>query len=246
MRRRIIDRFTRATTSPALPPPELLANIQMTPYVREYLDVGRRSARSVVSELAAAGFGETQPLNALDFGCGSARALRHVAALTSWTLHGCDIDRPAIDWAARTFPDASFQVNDPEPPLRFNDTTFDIVYAISLFTHFSEEMQQKWIAELQRIVRPGGAIVISSMGPSVIANFPSYATPENIRTLHERGSLFISKPGEFNASAAFHSLRGLTRLGGDALQLLAWRENGLDGFQDLALFRKRDSIIRLP
>lgn len=238
-RRRLTDRMTRAVTTPPLPPVELLANIQLTPFVSEYLAVGRRSADAIVTELAAVGLHPSHPLDVLDFGCGSARALRHVASSTKWRLSGCDVDRAAIEWDAATFPNASFYVNEAEPPLRYGSASFDVVYAISLFTHFAEEAQRQWISELGRLVRPGGAVLISTMGPAVIANFPSYASEHNLRALDVNGSLFISKPGDFNSSAAFHTVRGLVRLGGDSLQLLAWRERGLDGFQDLALFRRK-------
>lgn len=237
-RRRVADRITRGITRPSLPPPELLANIQMTPFVSEYLAVGRRSATTIVSELALAGASPGSTARVLDFGCGSARTLRHIAGQTSWKLFGCDVDAAAIGWATANFPQIDFRVNEARPPLPYDDDSFDAAYAVSLFTHFSETDQRAWLAELQRIVRPSGLILFSTMGPSVIANFPRHATAERIAQLEQSGSLFLPAEGAFNASAAFHTLRGIVHLGGANLRLLAWRERGLDGFQDFALFRR--------
>ena len=54
-----------------------------------------------------------------------------------------------------------FVQNDAVPPLPFQDNQFDYVFVYSVFSHFSEEMHLRWLRELRRIVRPGGALAIS-------------------------------------------------------------------------------------
>jgi SAM-dependent methyltransferase len=238
LRRRIIDRFTRWTTSPPLPPPELLANIQISPFVAEYLDVGRRSAASIIA-VAETYLESEGPLAVLDFGCGSARTLRHMTR-RGWNLHGCDVDREAIEWASQSLPGAEFRVNAQLPPLEWVDEAFDLVFAVSLFTHFSPEMQRLWARELARLLRPGGVLAVSTMGPSVLTSFPAHATIENQERLARDGSFFVEVGGGFNENAAFHSLRAVIDLFSPELELLAWSEHGLDGFQDLSVLRKRD------
>ena len=46
VRRDLTDRLRRLVTRRPLPPRDLLGHIQMTPYVSEYLGVGRKSAAS--------------------------------------------------------------------------------------------------------------------------------------------------------------------------------------------------------
>jgi SAM-dependent methyltransferase len=43
---------------------------------------------------------------------------------------------------------------------------FDLVVAVSVFTHLSLELQEFWIAEMRRIIRPGGYLIMSTHGPS--------------------------------------------------------------------------------
>jgi SAM-dependent methyltransferase len=237
-RRNLIDRAQRLIVRPKLPPVDLLANIQLTPFANEYLRIGRRSARNIVDTLTLYGSSPSEPLTFLDFGCGSARLLRHLDK-TRWTLHGCDIDRAAVDWAARNIPFATFRPNDSEPPLPYSDGSLDIVTAISLFTHFTPAQQRAWINELHRVMKPKGLLLMSTMGPSVIANFPVYATAANIEKLRDSGAIYVAAGESFNANAAFHSTRGVIALTADKFELLSWSEQGLDGFQDLSVLRRK-------
>ena len=50
----------------------------------------------------------------------------------------------------------NFEQSAVEPPLRFADGSFDIVYAYSVFSHLSERVQLRWVEEFARILRPGG------------------------------------------------------------------------------------------
>lgn len=236
-RRRMIDRVQRLLARPKLPPVSLLANIQMTPFVSEYIRIGRRSAETIVRTLDAYGVGATEPRTFLDFGCGSARLLRHLRS-TAWQLHGCDIDSGAIEWAQQHLRFAKFVRNDERPPLPYAAAQFDVVTAVSLFTHFSPAEQRDWIDELARVIKRGGLLLLSTMGPSVIANFPRYATTENIERLRD-GAIYIEAGETFNSNAAFHSVRGIIDLTRDHFELLSWSEQGLDGFQDLSVLRRK-------
>ncbi|MCA1657735.1 MAG: class I SAM-dependent methyltransferase, partial [Verrucomicrobiaceae bacterium] len=53
---------------------------------------------------------------------------------------------------------------DLHPPTPFADGSFDLVHGISVFTHLSEADQDRWLAELQRITEPGGAVLMSIQG----------------------------------------------------------------------------------
>lgn len=235
LRRKAIDRLTRATSA-ALPPVELLANVQMTPFVREYLEVGERSAASIRRYFEESGIAPTAVRAVLDFGCGSARTLRHLTD-TRWTLSGCDVDDAAISWASNHLQGIEFKRSGERPPLPWDDASFDAAFAVSVFTHFSPAEQRDWIAELARVLKPSGVLIITTMGPSVIANFP-HGTPENIAALEESGTIFIPSAESFNARAAFHTVGGVAAIARPHFELTRWIERGLDGFQDLAILVK--------
>ena len=79
---------------------------------------------------------------------------------SSTAIVGVDIDRPAIEWAQKHFPFGEFHVNDPEPPLDLPASSFDPIYAVSVFSHLSEDNHHAWLNELRRVAaaRALGAI----------------------------------------------------------------------------------------
>jgi SAM-dependent methyltransferase len=97
----------------------------------------------------------------LDWGCGCARVARFVAEFAPHKLVGIDIDPDNVQWCKENIALAQFDCIDVDPPTRFADESFDLVYGISVFTHLSEADQDRWLAELQRITKPGGAVLMS-------------------------------------------------------------------------------------
>lgn len=234
-RRTIADRLTRALVRSPLPPVELLRNVQMTPYVDEFVRIGRRSAASLEAAIGPLLAGSPAPA-VLDFGCGCGRTLLHIRS--DWNVHGCDVDAPAIDWLRRAIDESRFRANAAAPPLPWPDEIFDAAYAVSVFTHFSEEQHREWRIELARVLRPGAVLAVSSMGPGILSNFPAHASDEHRSMLRERGFFFVPASTSFNANATFHTPSGLARLFAPEFVLVATSERGLDGFQDLSVFRK--------
>lgn len=237
LRRDLADRARRALSPGKLPDRERLRAIQCTPWVGEYLEVGSRAAASIAGALSAAGLEGRTGARVLDFGCGSGRVLRHLRD-TSWTLLGCDVDADAVAWSAGALPGIELQASPSEPPLSWPAASFDAIYAVSVFTHFDERQQLAWRDEMHRLLRDRGLLLITTMGPSVIANFPSHATPEGLKRLQEEGFLFHPSDGAFNTRAAFHTLVGVQGLFSPKFELALWSERGLDGFQDMVLLRK--------
>ena len=100
----------------------------------------------------------------LDFGCGPGRvtvpARYYLDEDTE--IHATDIDREAISWCCENYGKiASFQANDIDPPFRYSENMFDFCYSISIFTHLPEDMQLRWLAELHRVTKPGGFLILT-------------------------------------------------------------------------------------
>lgn len=250
-RRSLVDAWVRLLTpGPPLPPRRLLRRVQMTPWVWEYLRIGRSSARAIIDavgpgtaarsgERAFAPLSPDEPRAVLDFGCGLGRTLRHLVG-TAWRLHGCDVDGEQVGWSAGALPEADLRTNGPEPPLPWEAESFDLCWAVSVFTHFDRDQQGPWADELARVLRPGGLAVITTMGPHAFGGFPNLATEERRRALQREGFVFHAGGQTFNSRGAFHTREGIEAIFGDRFELLRWVEGGLDGFQDLCLFRRRD------
>jgi SAM-dependent methyltransferase len=100
----------------------------------------------------------------LDFGCGVGRVLRYWPQRPGLELHGTDFNGDAVAWCRDTFPKGTFKQNGLHPPLDYDDNTFDLIYALSVFTHFTEDMQLPWLRELLRILRPGKYLYFTTHG----------------------------------------------------------------------------------
>jgi len=131
-----------------------------------FLDVGAISRREIVSALPADWTFEGK--RALDFGCGVGRTLRHfVGEAESGELWGCDIDGPSIAWMReRLCPPFHVVRSGVEPPLPFPDGHFDLVWAVSVFTHLADTWSA-WLLELHRVLAPGGLLFATFMGPEL-------------------------------------------------------------------------------
>jgi SAM-dependent methyltransferase len=101
----------------------------------------------------------------LDFGCGAGRTLRHFTdEAGNAEFWGCDIDEQSIRWMEEHMsPPFHVFVNGPEPPLDQPDSSFDLVFAVSVFTHLASSWS-RWLVDLHRLLKPDGLLVVTFMG----------------------------------------------------------------------------------
>ncbi|MCC7067113.1 MAG: class I SAM-dependent methyltransferase [Burkholderiales bacterium] len=106
-------------------------------------------------------------LQVLDWGVGCGRIARHLAPGIGDGFHGCDIDADNVSWCAAHLP-GRFAPSKLEPPLPWPDATFDVIYGVSVFTHLRREWEQRWLAELRRVLKPGGVLMVTVHGQTAI------------------------------------------------------------------------------
>lgn len=102
----------------------------------------------------------------LDIGCGTGRLLLawHAAGVPR-RLVGVDIQEELIAWNREQLPDvANWRVGPLAPPLDLPDASFDLVQLISVLTHLPLDLQLAWVAEIRRLLRPGGRALITLHG----------------------------------------------------------------------------------
>ena len=131
-----------------------------------YVDYGRRIRDDLVVLLPDDW--DWRGKRILDFGCGAGRVLRHFLPEASEAeFHGCDIDRPSVEWLERHLsPPLHAFANGEQPPLARPDEHFDLVYAVSVFTHITDQWAA-WLHELHRVLRPGGLLIATFLGEGV-------------------------------------------------------------------------------
>lgn len=118
----------------------------------------------------------------VDWGVGCGRVIRHfeesvgylgIAKNYNWNLIGLDIDPVNIQWCKDNLPDIgrfdvlSFDGFDLE------DDSVDLLYGISVFTHLTEYEQHRWLSEINRIMKPGGMVIVTVHGEGSFYKSPT-------------------------------------------------------------------------
>jgi SAM-dependent methyltransferase len=147
-----------------VPPARLRTTVAGTPGLAWFLDSGRKQA-SIITDAVARHEGPIEDVGRLlDFGCGCGRVLRHWSGLTHTEIHGSDFNRALVRWCQSNLRFARCSVNGLQPPLASDAGEFDVVYAVSVFTHFPQELESAWIDELSRVLKPGGLLLLTTHG----------------------------------------------------------------------------------
>ncbi len=100
----------------------------------------------------------------LDFGSGWGRIIRFwIKDIKEENLFGVDPLPEMITLCKQIMPRINFIQVNPEPPIKeIEDDTFNIVTAYSVFSHLNEEYTNNWFAEFNRVLKPGGLLVITT------------------------------------------------------------------------------------
>jgi ubiquinone/menaquinone biosynthesis C-methylase UbiE len=114
----------------------------------------------------------------LDFGVGWGRVLRlFLKDVEAQHLYGVDVNPMILELCRSTgLPVAVAQIT-PRGALPHGDEFFDCVYANSVFTHLPEAVQDLWLAEIARTLRPGG-VFIATVQPT---RFLEYALSQAVQ-----------------------------------------------------------------
>lgn len=125
------------------------------------------------------------PQNAdwLDVGCGTGAFSQLIAErCTPKSLSGIDPSAAQVDFARGKLPNTDLRVADAMA-LPFGDSAFDVVVS-ALVLHFIPD-RTKALAEMKRVVRPGGIMTAYTWERSATSDFAPYAAM--MRGLHALG-----------------------------------------------------------
>ena len=169
----------------------------------------------------------------LDLGCASG-AVTHFLSTFGCDVVGVDAEAGAIDAARALFPRLRFEQADVRS-LPFEDESFDKAVAADLVEHLDDETLRAMLAEVARVLRPGGTLSIYTPNPLhaierlkernlLLAQNPTHIGLRDAATLAaelERSGLAVER-NEWRASF-LPGLRTLERLAGPRLDLLRYR-----------------------
>jgi SAM-dependent methyltransferase len=229
---------TEAADGLPLPPARLRAQIGPLHADAAFFLRSGESQAELVRDLLREDGTAIEDLDAfLDFGCGCGRVLRHWASLDQTDVTGCDIDARMVEWCAANLPFAEVAVNELVPPLPYGDASFDLVYAFSVFTHLSEALQHAWIEESRRVLRPGGYLLVSTLGEYYVSR---KRLTEAERASFARGQLVVlyERSAGTSLCSAYHPPEYVRERLARGLDLVTFRAAGAEGGQDVHLLRK--------
>jgi SAM-dependent methyltransferase len=114
-------------------------------------------------ELAGRRLGDPAKLRALDVGCGIGVTDRFLVDRLG-ELHGVDIAADAVERARETNPRVNYEAYDGDA-LPFLDDSLDVAFTICVVHHVPPDEWPGFAAELRRVVRPGGLVVVFEHNP---------------------------------------------------------------------------------
>lgn len=221
----------------ALPPSRLIYLVAGTNSLDWYLGSGTNAAASIRGALAESGVDLASLGAILDFGCGAGRTLRHWHDLPATRVCGTDYNPRLVRWCRRALPFAEVRRNDLAGRVDWADESFDLVYALSVFTHLTEAVGFAWVDELARVLKPGGHLLLTTHGD----HYRTALTPDE-RADYDAGRAVVrgSRREGSNDCATFHPPAFVREHLARGLVVVDHRPEGALGNprQDLWLLRK--------
>lgn len=217
-----------------LPPARLRYRVADTSDRDSFLRIGQQVAEDIAA--AVRPFLSDESIeHVLDFGVGCGRVARHTSRLFARSnLTGVDVDEAAVDWCQRHLRGTYLPISTVST-LPFADSQFDLIYAVSVFTHLSADAQTAWLTELRRTLRPSGLLLITTLSPALTYTRPDM-TESHVARLRDTGFVYLPGTGPFNENTSFQS-REYLRHAPPGLELVHHATHGVAKYQDLALFR---------
>jgi SAM-dependent methyltransferase len=184
-----------------VPPSILRFWVAGTEDIQWFINSGQLGMQTIIDVLRKHNIALSQFESILDFGCGCGRVIRYLSSYSAIKIYGTDCNEDAIRWCDENLDFAVFSSNLLAPPTRYRDHSFDLIYAFSVFTHLTEELQIRWIQELHRILKPNGYLIITLHGDFYLSHIP-----ETERESYKKGELIVTGTDKvsLNTCMAFH------------------------------------------
>lgn len=145
----------------------------------------------------------------LDAGCGDGYYPGNLARATGARAHGVDISLPAIEAAARRFPECEWVVANADRFVPYADRSFSVVLSITA------RMNAR---EFRRVLRDDGRLLVALPSPEDLIELRGRGRDRAARTVEEFSDRFrlaeqrrITTPAELDAAAVEDVLHSIYR-----------------------------------
>lgn len=152
--------------------------------VKYYFQDGQKSAKKLSKLLSELEIKRDHETSFLEFASGYGMVTRHLTKqIHPMKIVSCDIHQQAIDFLSTTIGvEAVLSQSTPEA-LNFREP-FDVVFALSFFSHMPDKTFGRWLQTLYRAVKPQGYLIFTTHGHTS-------AGQQNVQ-IPESGILFAS------------------------------------------------------
>ena len=102
----------------------------------------------------------------LDFGAGTGNSIPHFRRhFPEARLTCADVSQKSLEFASRRFPGDERFVRIEENNVPAEAGSFDLIFVACVFHHIAPARHQHWLAELLRLAKPGGRLILFEHNP---------------------------------------------------------------------------------
>ncbi|USQ96558.1 class I SAM-dependent methyltransferase [Caulobacter sp. RL271] len=165
LKRSVAERVQDGALYPEFPSAEIQRQFVGSAY-EDALDEAGRFYRFAQESMVDRAYKRSAGQGYLDFGCGWGRIGRFfLRDFQAEHMAGVDIDPDMVAFCAGANLPGQFGTIVNGQPLPFADGQFRLVTAYSVFTHLPPHLFRAWLAELLRVLSPGGLLVFTVEPP---------------------------------------------------------------------------------
>ncbi len=181
-----------------------------------YLNDGKASAEKLASLLGELDIGQHEPIALLEFASGYGCVTRHLrAALPRASVTACDIHPQAVEFICRELL-CSAVLSHREPELLSLPQQYDVIFALSFYSHVPRETWGRWIRAHVEALTPNGVLIFTTHGRY---SCPFFGNP----TIPENGFWFSAQSEQKDLSLADY---GMTIVMQEFVEREVWRQTG--------------------
>ena len=129
-----------------------------------YLLGGFEQMRNVVNIAEVWGIRFDADTVVMDWGVGCGRIASHAPEAIRQGFIGTDVDPVGIEWCREHIDFGQYMVIATQGRFDIPDNSVDLIYSHSVLTHLDEAHQDHWLAELARVLKPGGIMILTFHG----------------------------------------------------------------------------------
>jgi ubiquinone/menaquinone biosynthesis C-methylase UbiE len=188
--RSIVEPVIDGVRMPGFPDPAIQALYTSTQW-EETLAEAFSFFRIAKGAAAAVGRPLHRDAKLLDFGVGWGRIARmFMKDIAGDNIYGVDVDPQILDLCRELMPSGHYSLTGNDEPLPFEDATFDVATAFSVFSHLSPKTHVVALNELHRVLRPNGLLVLTTLSRGFIDEcYAATSNPESSDWARERAQL---------------------------------------------------------